>query len=434
VIATTRFRNWAFRGYSWGAFWGDAGGGFLAALIALPYGLAMASLMGLPPMLGLFTSILTAPITALFGRNPVLIGGASSVTVPFVAAAVRSQGVGGGAKISILAAVFMMVFSFLRLGRYASKVPHSVMAGFSCGIGGMMAISQLHTIFGLKSPIDGGASMINVLSENVQHIMQIQWTTTITAALVMLVAAATTRYWPKLPAPLFGILVAIGVSNLVGWSSKEIGVLPHSVPPFAGFAWTPADVFSVFPGALGLAFVTSINLLVTSRVVEHFRGRHAPLKAADADRELGAYALANMAAGMFGAPLSVGIPARSLANVRCGGTTRFSNILHALFLLIFVTMLGESISHIPVSALAGVTAWMGFSLMGWGTWRRLPKMRRLDAAAFVTTAVGSLAFNAVAAVALGCSFYLVEYLIANWIRPTSKSAQAFSQNTEVARN
>jgi hypothetical protein len=61
-------------------------------------------------------------------------------------------------------------------------------------------------------------------------------------------------------------------------------------------------------------------------------------------------------------------------------------------------------------------------------------MRRVDAAAFVTTAVGSLAFNAVAAVALGCSFYLVEYLIANWIRPTSKSAQAFSQNTEVARN
>ncbi len=119
--------------YSWHALWGDVGGGFLAALIALPYGLAMASLMGLPPMLGLFTSILTAPITALFGRNPVLIGGASSVTVPFVAAAVRSQGVGGAAKISILAAIFMMVFSFLRLGRYAAKVPHSVMAGFSCG-------------------------------------------------------------------------------------------------------------------------------------------------------------------------------------------------------------------------------------------------------------------------------------------------------------
>ena len=411
--------------YSWSAFRGDLGGGFLAALIALPYGLAMASLMGLPPMLGLFTSILTAPITALFGRNPVLIGGASSVTVPFVAAAVRAQGVGGGAKISILAAVFMLVFSFLRLGRFASKVPHSVMAGFSCGIGGMMLISQLHTIFGLKSPMDGGASMVSVLFEDLQNIPRLQWTTTLTAALVMVVAAVVARYWPRLPAPLFGILVAVFVSNLVGWSSKEIGILPHTVPPFAGFSWAPADVFSVIPGAIGLAFVTSINLLVTSRVVEHFRGRHAPTKAADADRELGAYALANMAAGMFGAPLSVGIPARSLANVRCGGTTRFSNILHAVFLLIFVTVLGGSISHIPVSALAGVTAWMGISLMGWGTWRRLPKMRRLDAAAFVTTAVGSLAFNAVAAVALGCSFYLVEHVWSAWNKPAP--APAFSR-------
>jgi SulP family sulfate permease len=276
--------------------------------------------------------------------------------------------------------------------------------------------------------------MIPVLIENIRHIGGMQWSTTLTAALVMLVAALVARFWPRAPAPLFGIVAAVLVSNLVGWSSKEIGVLPHSVPPFAGFAWSPADVFSVIPGALGLALVTSINLLVTSRVVEHFRGRHAPLKAADADRELGAYALANMAAGIFGAPLSVGIPARSLANVRCGGTTRFSNILHAVFLLIFVTVLGGSISHIPVSALAGVTAWMGISLMGWGTWSRLPKMRRVDAAAFVITAVGSLAFNAVAAVALGCSFHLVEYMVVNWIRPSGKPAAGFAANTEVVRN
>ena len=113
--------------------------------------------------------------------------------------------------------------------------------------------------------------------------------------------------------------------------------------------------------------------------------------------------------------------------MRCGGTTRFSNIMHAAFLLIFVTVLGDSISHIPVSALAGVTAWMGFSLMGWGTWRRLPKMRRVDAGAFVTTAVGSLAFNAVAAVALGCSLHLFEYAWINWIRPTHKTAPLFGQ-------
>src|SRR5262249_52480306 len=75
-------------GYGWRGLAGDTAGGAIAALVALPYGLALARLMGLPPELGLFTSILTAPITALFGRNPVLIGGTASATVPFIATAV----------------------------------------------------------------------------------------------------------------------------------------------------------------------------------------------------------------------------------------------------------------------------------------------------------------------------------------------------------
>src|SRR5450631_3715760 len=92
---------------------GDCFGGIIAALIAIPYGLAMASLMGLPPVLGIFTSILTAPVTALLGRNPVLIGGTGSATVPFIAEAVRSQGIAGAAKVSIVAAVIMMAFCVL---------------------------------------------------------------------------------------------------------------------------------------------------------------------------------------------------------------------------------------------------------------------------------------------------------------------------------
>src|SRR4029077_8426936 len=133
--------------YSWHQFFGDCFGGAIAALIALPYGLAMASLMGLPPILGLYTSLLAAPICALLGRNPVLIGGTSSATVPFILGAVRAGGVSGAAKLCIFAAVVLLIFSILRLGRYVANVPHSVLAGFSCGIGGMMIISQLKVIF-----------------------------------------------------------------------------------------------------------------------------------------------------------------------------------------------------------------------------------------------------------------------------------------------
>src|ERR1700675_1396120 len=123
----------ARRPYSPRVFAGDCFGGIIAALIAIPYGLAMASLMGLPPVLGIFTSILTSPVTALLGRNPVLIGGTGSATVPFIAEAVRSQGIAGAAKVSIVAAIIMMAFCVLRLGRYITRVPHAVVTGFSCG-------------------------------------------------------------------------------------------------------------------------------------------------------------------------------------------------------------------------------------------------------------------------------------------------------------
>src|SRR6202022_3832799 len=103
--------------YSWKRFGGDASGGMIAALIALPYGLSMAALMGLPPVMGVMTSILTAPITAILGRNPVLIGGTASATVPFIASAVRTHGIGGAAKVTIVASVLMMAFCVLRLGR-----------------------------------------------------------------------------------------------------------------------------------------------------------------------------------------------------------------------------------------------------------------------------------------------------------------------------
>src|SRR5207237_8818034 len=109
----------------WLQFFGDCSGGVIAALIALPYGLAMASLMGLPPVLGVFTSILTAPVIALLGRNPVLIGGTASATVPFIALAVHGQGLGGAAKVSIVALVIMMAFCVLRLGRPVAGVPRA---------------------------------------------------------------------------------------------------------------------------------------------------------------------------------------------------------------------------------------------------------------------------------------------------------------------
>lgn len=372
------------RNYNLRRFGGDLSGGVVAALIALPYGLAMASLMGVPPVMGLFTSILTSPVTAMLGRNPVLIGGPSTVTAPFVSAAVAAYGIGGAAKISIAAAVFMMMFSILRWGRFISMVPLSVVSGFSCGIGAMMIISQVKSVAIQGHP----------------HGM-------ILAAMSILLASASTRFFPHAPAPMSGVAGSLALGALMGWKELEVGSMQLAIPPLATFSWSARDVMELAPSAFALAVVATINLLITSRVVEHFRGSHPHLKKADADREIGAYSIANLFAGMFGAPLSVGIPARSLANVRCGATTRLSIWIHAAVLVLMLTAGSSLLAHIPIAALAGITAWMGICLLDWSTWKRLPMMRRIDAGAFVVTFVSAVAWNAAASVALGCLPYLL---------------------------
>ncbi len=368
----------------------------------------MANMMGLPPVLGLVTSISTAPITALLGRNPVLIGGTASATVPFISQAVRSQGMGGAAKVCIVASVFMLVFSFLRLGRYIHKVPQPVVTGFSCGIGAMMFLSQLGVMLGVKAVVDRTSN--NVLYQSWQvlsHFIETQPGAVIVSGAVIIAALMSARLMPRAPAPLIGILAAVAVDLVFRLHQSEVGKLPLEIPPFVGFSWTPTDVLKVVPSGLGLAFVASVNILLTSRVVEHFRGKHNHLKIADADGEIGAYGIANMVAGIFAAPMSVGIPARSLASVRCGGVTRMSNLFHGFCILGFVVLGNDYISHIPIPALAGVTAYIGICLLEWSTWRRLHKMRRVDALAFLCTATAVLVVNAVLAVGIGCSLYLV---------------------------
>ena len=271
----------------------------------------------------------------------------------------------------------------------------------------MMAISQLDVILGVSSPVSRQAgSTLRQFMAVLDRLPGVRFMPLALGLTVIVAATIAARLSPHAPAPLIGVALAVLLGRFIGVREAVVGSLPASLPPLAGFSWSAQDAFTVLPSAFGLAFVSSVNILITSRVVEHFRGRHKRMKISDADAELGAYGIANLGAAMFAAPLSVGIPARSLAVVRCGGSTRIANVLHAVFLLAFFWLGAGVVSRVPLPALAGVTAWMGLCLLDWSAWRRLPKMNRIDAAAFLATAVSVLALNAVLAVAIGCGVYI----------------------------
>jgi SulP family sulfate permease len=365
-----------------------------------------------------------------------LIGGTSSATVPFILGAVRAGGISGAAKICIFAAVFLLIFCIMRLGRYVAKVPHSVLAGFSCGIGGLMVISQLKVIFALKAPPGGWSeSMFGQLMQSLEQFRQFHWLPALVAGIVMVISTLVRMRYPRAPGPFLGVGIVVAAAAIFGWKVNEVGNIPLSMPPIIGFTWTPQDVFKVLPSALGLAFVASVELLMTSRVVDHFRGRHKLVKKVDADMELGAYGIANLICGFFAAPTSVGIPARSVANVQCGATTKMSNVVHGALLWGMMTVGATFIAHVPLAALAGVTAWMGFRLLDWGTWKRLPKMRVVDAAAFLATASGVLIADAVIAITIGCALHVLRYLVLRYIGAPAwleRQEQAASTHEQAA--
>ena len=411
---------------------GDLAGGIIAALIALPYGLAMASLMGLPPVMGIYTSILTAPFVALLGRNPVLIGGTASATVPFIAQAVHAHGASGAALLVLLSSLLMIALALARAGRHMMRVPHAVVSGFSCGIGGLMLVSQLYTLLGIAAPAGSGfVSPASTLVAVSAHLGEAHAAPLLIGVIVILSAAIAALISPRVPAPLIGLLLGIAAAQATGFRDREVGAITASLPPLLVERWSLREVIELLPSAAGLAFVASINILITSRVVEHFRGRHRRLRSEDADAELFAFGIGNCVAGLFGAPPSVGIPARSLAVVKCGGATSLANLFHAAVLVTILWLGAGAVSHIPLSALAGITAWMGIGLLNWSTWRRLPKMRRVDAAAFLLTAISVLFVSSVLAVVLGCSLYLIPYLLAR--RPAAQLSPApVAQDAPVA--
>ena len=294
----------------------------------------IARMMGLPPEMGLFTSILTAPVTSLLGRNPVLIGGTAkrdgSVhrrrgSDPRDGGSGQGlpRGVGFHDDLLHVAAGPLRGESAARgcLGFFVRRGCHDGDSSTSNDARSAVATRKLRRKFVARassSHEDSAADALGAIGAWLdcggRRGCRGAAMAAITGAFARRCAGRRRR-------------------SVLGWRERVLGAVSLSLPEFAGFTWGPADMSEILPSALGLAFVASVNILITSRVVEHFQGRHRPLRGADADAELGAYGIANLCAGVFGCPLSVGIPARSLANLRCGGTTRLSNLLHAVFLL-----------------------------------------------------------------------------------------------------
>src|SRR5260370_13998620 len=138
-----------------------------------------------------------------------------------------------------------------------------------------MVISQLKVVLVLKGPPGGWSeSMFGQLMQSMEQYRAFHWLPALVAGIVMLISTLVRMRYSRAPGPFLGVGIVVVAAAAFGWKVNEVGNIPLSMPPFIGFTWAPADVFKVLPSTLGLAFVSSLQLIMTARTADHFRGRH----------------------------------------------------------------------------------------------------------------------------------------------------------------
>jgi SulP family sulfate permease len=346
---------------------GDIFGGVTAAVVALPLALALGVASGAGPIAGMYGAIAVGFFAALLGGTPSQISGPTGPMIVVVAGLFESLARGGHPPelvftAIILAGLMQILFGVLKLGSYIRLVPYPVVSGFMSGIGVIIIILQIGRLLGHEPP--GGTV------ESLRFVPEALATANVQAVAIGAIAMAVVWFWPArlnrfLPGPLAALLVATAAGFLLP-GAPTLGEVPTGLPtlhlPVLGIA-TEAQrtvLLVVIEAAFILAVLGAIDSLLTSLVADNMtRSRH------DSDRELLGQGIGNTVAGFIGGVAGAGATMRTVVNIRAGGHSRLSGMLHSLLLLAVVLGLGPVAATIPHAALAGILVKVGVDIIDW---------------------------------------------------------------------
>ena len=365
-------RHPLIHGFQWRHWRGDLTGGVTAAVVALPLALAFGN-AALGPggaIYGLYGAIITGFLAALFGGTPAQVSGPTgpmSVTVAGVcstlAAVGNSRDLSQGDMLPmvmaavVLGGLLQILMGVLRLGRYITLVPYSVVSGFMSGIGVIILCLQVGPLLGISSQ---GGVLPSLLMVNRN------FTPNPSAVLVgiatLLVVFTTPRRISKLiPSPLLGLLLITPLSLwLFPESLPRIGAIPEGGLSFSFPNWTEHLPLLLRAGVV-LAVLGAIDSLLTSLVADNIsQTRHR------SNRELIGQGIANSVSGLFSGLPGAGATMRTVINIRSGGRTPLSGMTHSVVLLVLLLGAGPLAEGIPTALLAGILIKVGLDIIDWG--------------------------------------------------------------------
>ena len=360
---------------------GDLLGGVTAAVVALPLALAFGN-AALGPggaIYGLYGAIVAGFLAALFGGTPAQVSGPTgpmSVTVAGVVSSLAAAGVSRDLSAGemlplvmaavVLGGVFEALLGALRLGRYITLVPYSVVSGFMSGIGAIILVLQLGPFIGVNTRGGVVESLGSLLSDPTPNPAAVA-VGLMTLAVVFLTPARI-RAW--IPSPLLALLVVTPLSLLLFNDDRlrnldlepltRIGTIPDgglrpAMPDFS------RHLPELVKAGLVLALLGAIDSLLTSLVADNITQTNH-----DSNRELIGQGIANSAAGFLSGLPGAGATMRTVINIKSGGETPISGMTHSVVLLLVLLGAGSLAAEIPTALLAGILIKVGLDIIDWG--------------------------------------------------------------------
>lgn len=360
--------------------------------MALAFGLAA----GLGPAAGIYGAVAVGFFAAVFGGTRSLISGPTgSMTVAMAAiVAAHAENIGEAFTIVILAGLIQIMFGLLRIGRFVTYTPYSVISGFMTGVGVIIIVGQSLPFLGAPA-VPGGT--ITTLLNFVDILDHFQ----ISALGIAAVTLAVGLFWPdRFDKYLPSTLVALVVGTLLGvfWltDAPVIGAVPTDLPAFQLPALSAGGIARAIEPAMVIALVGSVDTLLTGLVADSMtRTRHDP------NRELLAQGLGNVITGFIrGLPGSGATPS-TVANVRAGGWTFVSGVIAVGILAVMVLLLGEYVALIPNAVLAGILVKVALDTIDWRFVARMHRVQREHLAVMLLTLGLTVFLDLIAAVAVG---------------------------------
>ena len=387
LIATYR-RQWLAK---------DIVAGIVLTTVLVPQGMAYAELAGLPPITGLYTSIMCLLGYAVFGPSRILVLGPDSSLGPMIAATILPLIAAGGdpkravalaSMLAIIVAAIMIAAAVAKLGFIADLISKPTMIGYMNGLALTILVGQLPKLLGFKVDADGFLGEIAGFVKGLADGKAVGAAAAVGITGVALILVLQ-RWLPKLPAVLITVVLAIAATTVFSLASHGVslvGVLPKGFPPLTIPHVRLDDLGPLFAGALGIALVSLADTISTASAFAARAGQEVR-----GNGEMAGIGVANLAAGLFqGFPVSTS-GSRTAVAERSGAKTQLTGVTGAALIIFMIVFIPGLFRNLPSPALAAVVITASLSLADIPGTARLWRQRKaeflLSIAAFLGVAL-----------------------------------------------